>query len=212
MSDELFAWLLFAVLVGGVGWLLGIAAFFRAGRALREVAALRVALTQSPDRVSEQPVAAPALIEPPVVPATATQTGPELDGAPVPPSGLPPPTPQQPRRRDLEELVTARWGVWLGAAALLFAGVFLIRHAVEENWLGPAVRCTAMALLGFVLIGGWALTRRPATMLPYPDQVPAGLAAGGIVILFGGAYAASVLYALVPSSPQRAALSKRSDR
>lgn len=194
MFDELFGWLLLAVLVGGVGWLLGVVAFFRAGRALREVAGLRAALAQASGRVPEQ--AGAATLVPAVVPAVATPTEAELDGAPaLPPS-------QKPRRRrDLEELITARWGVWLGAAALLFAGVFLVRYAAEEGWLGPAVRCAAMAMLGLALIGGGLLlARRPATALPYPDQAPAGLAAGGVVMLFGGAYAASVLYALVPPS------------
>ncbi len=203
MFDELLGWLLLAVLVGGVGWLLGIAAFFRAGRALREVAALRAALAQAPDRVPGQagavPVTPPVVL--PVMPAVAPIPEPEPDAAAIPLS-VPPPAPRQrPKRRDIEDLITARWGVWLGAAALLFAGVFLVRYAVEEGWLGPAVRCTAMALLGLALIGGGlALTRRPATALPFPDQAPAGLAAGGVVMLFGGAYAASVLYALVPPS------------
>lgn len=194
MFDELLGWLLLAVLVGGVGWLLGVAAFFRAGRALREVAALRVALAQGSDRVPGQAGAVPVM--PPAVPAAAPV--PEPDAAPVPPPAPPPAPEQRPKRRDLEELITARWGVWLGAAALLFAGVFLVRYAAEEGWLGPAVRCGAMALLGLALIGGGlALARRPATK-PTPDQAPAALAAGGVVMLFGGAYAAGVLYALVP--------------
>ncbi len=200
MFDEVFAWLLFAGLLGGVGWLLGIAAFFRSARALRQIAELRVALTRVSDPVRGQAVAAPAPPVSPVVPATAPSIEPKPDGAPALPSGPSLPPRRQSRRRfDLEELVAARWGVWLGAAALLFAGVFLVRYAVEEGLLGPAVRCAAMALLGFALIGGGlVLARHPATALPTPDQAPAGLAAGGVVMLFGGAYAASVLYALVP--------------
>ena len=109
------------------------------------------------------------------------------------------PPPPQRRSFDLEEALTARWGVWLGAAALLLAGVFLVRYAVEEALLGPAVRCAVMALLGAGLVaGGLTLARRPARALPYADQAPAALAAGGVVILFGAAYALGVLYALVP--------------
>jgi len=40
--------------------------------------------------------------------------------------------------RDLETLLTARWDVWLGSTALLLAGVFLIRCAVDQELLGPA--------------------------------------------------------------------------
>jgi uncharacterized membrane protein len=108
-----------------------------------------------------------------------------------------------PRRRPgLEEALTLRWGTWLGAAALLLAGVFLVRTAVEEGWLGPEARCALAALLGAALVGGaeW-LRRKPAPErpnIPWPDYAPQALAAGGVAVLFGAAYATAVLYALVP--------------
>ncbi|MDB5371365.1 MAG: putative rane protein, partial [Belnapia sp.] len=43
--------------------------------------------------------------------------------------------------------------------------------------------------------------RRPAAdrpNIPWPDQAPAALAAGGVAILFGATYAAGVMYALLP--------------
>lgn len=112
------------------------------------------------------------------------------------------PMPSPPPRRSLEETISLRWGVWLGAAALLLAGVFLIRYAVEEGLLGPAARCVLAALLGFALIlGGEWLARQPAPRripgIP-PDQAPAALSAGGVAALFGAAYGASVLYGLLP--------------
>ena len=126
----------------------------------------------------------------------------------------PPPNPRRLRCRTrsppaaagLEEALTLRWGVWLGAGALLLAGVFLVRMAVEEGWLGPELRCGLAGLLGLGLILGAAwLRRRPAAErpnipagIPWPDQVPAALAAGGVAILFGAAYATGVMYALVP--------------
>ncbi|WP_237213658.1 DUF2339 domain-containing protein [Falsiroseomonas oryziterrae] len=99
-------------------------------------------------------------------------------------------------------MLTQRWGVWLGAAMLLLAAVFLLRTAIEEGWLGPTARCTLAALLGFALVLGaeW-LRRRPATPqagIPWPDQAPAALAAGGAAALFGASYGAAGLYALVP--------------
>ena len=178
--------------VGGGGWLLGIIGFFRAGRALREVAILRDAMARgaaapkAADLVTlEVPLAAPVVDQ--VVPAFVE---------PVPAPVLAPPPPK--RTDDLETMIAARWGVWLGAATLLLAGVFLVRYAAEEGWLGPFVRCLGLATLGAGLVGlGFRAARRPVTTLRFADQVPAALAAGGVVMLFGAAYAASVLYALV---------------
>ncbi|MBW6398512.1 DUF2339 domain-containing protein [Roseomonas sp. HJA6] len=124
---------------------------------------------------------------------------PEAEPAPPPPwARQGPPRPQ----RSLEELITQRWGVWLGAGALLLAAIFLIRTAVEEGWLGPGARCALAALLGAVLIlgGEWLARRsaaidRPGTL---PDYAPAALTAGGLAALFGAAYAATGLYTLLP--------------
>lgn len=188
MFDDLIIWAILIGLVSGAGWLLGIAGYFRAGRALRELAALREALSQG--RVAAPlpaPSLAPSIVEAlPIAEPVATDIAPPLTAA------------EPKRREDLETLLTARWGVWLGAATLLLAGVFLVRYAVEEGWLGPAVRCVGLALLGAGLIGlGFRTARRPITTLRFADQTPAALAAGGVVMLFGAAYAAGVLYALV---------------
>jgi len=113
-----------------------------------------------------------------------------------PAAGAPPPGP------SLEELLTQRWGVWLGAGALLLAGVFLVRFAVEEGWLGPAARSALAAGLGVLLIlGGEWLARRPAPpagLRALPDYGPPALAAGGVAALFGAAYAATAMYGLLP--------------
>jgi uncharacterized membrane protein len=132
-------------------------------------------------------------------PPEAPDAGPHPDPAPA---GAPPPwaggTPDRPRQ-SLEELITQRWGVWLGAGALMLAAVFLIRFAVEEGWLGPAARSAAAAVLGLALVaaGEW-LARRPAAGSGLPDLAPAALAAGGVAALFGAAYAAAVMYGLLP--------------
>jgi len=71
---------------------------------------------------------------------------------------------------------THRWGVWLGAGALLLAAVFLIRIAVEEGGSARralrAWRCCSRLLL---ILGGEWLARRPVpgaggcrTMRPPP--------------------------------------------
>ncbi len=140
-------------------------------------------------------------------PATVAETGPAMGGPlppPIPDLPRPPPIPPAPAKpsRDLETLLTARWGVWLGSAALLLAGVFLIRYAVEQELLGPGARCVLAALLGVALLAAaeW-LTRHEPPEIPGPfhaDQAPAGLAAGGTAILFGAAYGAGPFYDLLP--------------
>lgn len=159
--------------------------------------------------------AAPVETETP--PETLTPAEAETPAEPVPtrPEALEPPTeptpepvaPTPPTRpipkptRDLEDLLTARWGVWLGSAALLLAGVFLIRYAVEQELLGPAARCVLAALLGAALlaVAEW-LTRHEPPAIPGPfrtDQAPAALAAGGTAVLFGAAYGAGPFYDLL---------------
>ena len=192
MFDDLIGPLMLALLVGGLGWLLGIIGFFRAGAALAELRTLRMQLAGT------APVA-PASVpftEPPAAEPTAAEPPPP--GIELPPLDAAPPAPS-PKRRDFEEILTTRWGVWLGAAALLLSGVFLLRYAVEAGWFGPAMRCTTAALAGAALVAAGDRARRhPVPALPYPDYVPAALAAGGTAILFGAAYGAGVLYALVP--------------
>lgn len=174
--------------------MLGIVGFLRAGRALREVAILRETMargfapaSRADSEIEAVPVAVPAA-EIPIVPIAEPIIAAVPDPEPAP----------RPRSADLETMITARWGVWLGAATLLLAGVFLVRYAAEEGWLGPFVRCLGLAGLGAALIGlGFRAARRPVTTLRFADQAPAALAAGGVVMLFGAAYAASVLYALV---------------
>jgi uncharacterized membrane protein len=189
------------------GWVLGIAGFVRAGRARRladaaaaelmrlraEVAALRAGV---PIPVAEAPVAeAPLAAVPEPEPAEPV---PEPVLSPEPATEPQPAPPPAPPGRSLEEVLALNWGVWLGAGALLLAGIFLIRYAVEEGWLGPATRTGLAALLGVALViaGEWLGRRPPRGSLP--DHAPAALAAGGVAVLFGAAYAAASLYALLP--------------
>ncbi len=201
-----------------LGWLAGISAWRQVRKLREEVAVLRRALLDAGIAVPETAAAGQARWTPPA-PATATApANPNPWAAPrpqpashtvaaqedaAPAEALPPPAAEPPKRRPgLEEALTLRWGTWLGAGALLLAGVFLLRTAIEEGWLGPEARCALAAMLAVALILGaeW-LRRRPAPErpgIPWPDQAPAALAAGGVAILFGAAYATAVMYALVP--------------
>ena len=177
------------ILFALAGWVLGIMGFFSARRALGEVAALR-------DHVARMPVVrASPWAEAPSVAAEAPVSEPVAEPVMAEPVPSLPPS----KSADLETILATRWGIWLGAAALLMAGVFLVRYAVEQDLLGPAIRCALAALLGCALIGGaeW-LRRRPSPFGVAADQAPPALAAGGVAVLFGAAYGAGVLYALVP--------------
>jgi uncharacterized membrane protein len=210
-----------------LGWLAGISAWRQVRRLRGEVAVLRQALrdagiavpdtAEAANRTPWAPPAPAAAAEPASAnpnPWAAARKEPEwhtvaaqedaMAGGTTPPPPPPsPPAADPPRRRPgLEEALTLRWGTWLGAAALLLAGVFLLRTAIEEGWLGPEARCALAAVLAVALILGaeW-LRRRPLPErpnIPWPDQAPAALAAGGVAILFGAAYATAVMYALVP--------------
>ncbi len=189
-----------------LGWALGIAGYRKASALQRRVQALEEAVRTGaplaapappPPSPWSQPAEAPQPVaEAEPAPEPVAEPEPVMAAAPAEPA--PPPAP----RPGIEELLTLRWGVWLGSAALLLAGVFLVRTAVEEGWLGPGPRCVLAGLLGLALVGGAAwLRRRPAEErpgIPWPDQAPAALAAGGLAILFGAAYAAGPMYGLVP--------------
>jgi len=188
-----------------IGWCLGISAW-RQVRSLRaEVAALRRALEEAGVAIA---ATAPQPLPHPTTWATPVPTrGPNPWRTPQPETAAPPPeaepaAPSTLRRPGMEEALTLRWGIWLGAGALLLAGIFLVRTAVEEGWLGPAERCLLAALLGLALVGGAEWLRRRAAQediwLPWSDHAPQALAAGGVAVLFGAAYATAVLYALVP--------------
>ena len=136
----------------------------------------------------QTPAMADRVEPPPMPPAEPVASRPAARR--VPKSGL-----------DLEDLLTARWGVWLGSAALLLAGVFLIRYAVERELLGPGARCVLAGLLGGALLAAAEfLSRHEPPSIPGPfraDQAPAALAAGGTAALFGAAYGAGPFYGIL---------------
>ena len=197
VMDDLVMWGVIIVLVAGAGWLAGIVGLIRAGRALHEIAELRRQM--APPTVAPAPASPWSVDSPPVAGAAEPRSAVVAARQSVGPTDTPPAAKRPSRSTaEFEALVTARWGVWLGAAMLLLAGVFLIRYVADEGWLTPAVRCAGLACLGAGLIAlAFRAAERPVTTLGFADQVPAGLAAGGVAMLFGAAYAAGSLYALV---------------
>ncbi len=144
------------------------------------------------------PLGTPPLGTPLPEPGAAPPTEPELNPAPAKVAR---------KRIDLEQALTQRWGVWLGAAALLLSAVFLVRYAAERGALGPAARCMLAVLLGAALVAGAWWVRRGAEgggatirgVRLDADRVPAALAAGGVAMWLAASYGAGPLYELVPS-------------
>jgi uncharacterized membrane protein len=198
------------------GWVLGIIGFFSALSAHAQLRRLHAMLSLQelrPAGSGETAEVGFARVPPrPIAQLSGAPPAdaPSADAPPAvnhPPARLPPP-------RDLEALLTTNWGVWVGSAALLLAGVFLVRYAVEQELLGPAARCGLAALLGAILLGGAEFLHRhegPPLAGPFRiDQAPSGLAAGGTAFLFGAAYGAGPFYALLPPLPAFAAMAAAS--
>ncbi len=198
------------VLLAIAGCVLGYLGWRKGQRALAEVAALRawIAAQGLGGPAAVAPAAHPWAGQPAGLPAEPPETADSAPATSLPPElhpdATPQPAPAPPRTRiDIEQLLTQRWGIWLGALALLLAGVFLVRTAVEQGWLGPAPRCALGGALGLALIGAAEWLRRRASppkpqAMPLADQAPAALAAGGVAVLFAAAYAAGPMYELVP--------------
>jgi len=211
--------LLLVVAVVG-GWLLGIIAFFRVAGLRAELVVLRAAVARL-SWAEQLAQAKPAFAEP--------ASSPQAETVAAAPAEAPRPTPEPPAfapagqqaetatklpKPDFEALLTMRWGVWLGAAAILLSGVFLIRYAAEQGFLGPAMRCAVAVLLGIALIAMAELLQRRTIHIPTGpfsvDQAPPGLAAGGVAVLLGAAYGAGPFYGLLPPALGFAALAAAS--
>src|SRR6185312_764143 len=136
----------------------------------------------------------------PVPPPVADSPKPVISLSPAPPPPVLPPR-AAPEAKSIEETLTSRWLVWVGALAIALAGTFLVRYAIENGLLGPTARVTLGLLLGIVLIaGGEWLRRRPlerAIAAVRTDHVPPALTASGLFIAFASVYAAYSLYHLI---------------
>lgn len=95
-------------------------------------------------------------------------------------------------RKDLEGRLGGRVYGWLGGIALALAGIFLVKHSIEQGWLSPGVRVGLGILFGFVLLGVAQWMRRQSSNLGQ------ALSAASVAVLYAALFAGVALYDLVP--------------
>jgi uncharacterized membrane protein len=99
----------------------------------------------------------------------------------------------------IERWIVQRWIIAVGGVTAALGGLFIVRYSIEQGWLGPEGRVVLGALVGLGLIAGAEWVRQRAEKAAEREaQVPAALAAAGLVTLYGVAYAAYVFYGLIP--------------
>ncbi|MGK6318708.1 DUF2339 domain-containing protein [Sphingomonas sp. DT-204] len=111
--------------------------------------------------------------------------------------GAPPPrVPAMLPRLNLEDAIGGRLPIWIGGAALILAGFFLVRYSVETGLLGPAVRTILAALFSLLLVVASEVARRLSLTRDDP-RVGQVLAGAGVASAYGTLYIAAAQYHLV---------------
>lgn len=169
----------------------------------RELRAVEARLGASPARPAPEPTpdAEAESVEPAGEPDAEIepQPAPETDDAAAAPEPILATSARgEAPRRDFEAQLAGGWFVWIAAAALILAGVFLVREAIQQGWLTPAMRVLGGGLLGVVLLGAaeW-LRRNDPSVSERAFHAPAALAVGGVSALFAAILAARHLYGLL---------------
>lgn len=97
---------------------------------------------------------------------------------------------------SLERFIGGSLPIWIGGAALVLAGFFLVRYSIESGLLGPSARTLLAALFALGLIGGSEVARRlPATQ--DDPRVAQALAGAGVASFYATLYLAAALYHLI---------------
>lgn len=145
--------------------------------------------SQSTDALRPSPVAEVARAAPWRFPGI----GPENSAPSTPPPPTKPPV-------DFESMIAGRLPIWIGGAALVLAGFFLVRWSIESGLLSPAVRVVLAALFAVALIVASEAARRIPTTADDP-RIGQVLAGAGIASAYGTLYMAAALYDLIAALP-----------
>lgn len=173
--------LMLAVAVPIVALVLAIVTFRRLGMLQRRIESLESPKHGAPTTVAESPAPPPWAPTPVATAPSATQSA-----APIPPR---PPA----ARIDLEQIIGRRALGWVAVVLLIFAAAFFLRHAYENQWVGPQGQVGIGILAGLAMVGaGWRHHVRGWLRF---SRV---LTAAGIVVLFLSVYSSYAFYQLVP--------------
>ena len=95
---------------------------------------------------------------------------------------------------NLEAKIGIRAFVWLGAIALAWAGILMVKYSLHQGWISPPLRIALGFLLGitFLAIGEW--TRN------HVFRISQAFSSAGIADLYASLLAAHHLYHLIGTS------------
>ena len=184
MESEIALILFLLIAVAGtvlVGGILGMVAMARVTALRKEVASIREAVAGL--RGGPAPVAPPAPARaappplPPVVPPPRPGESPlsgleaalELAATRAPASAPPPAPAEAPTPSggvgQLESKIGRQWIAWVGAVVVFLSAAFFLKHAFDNDWIGPTgqVIISALVSVGILAVGsrfvgkGWAV-------------------------------------------------------
>src|SRR5436309_261074 len=167
--------------------------------ALAKSAGLKASIDELKRRVMEverpAEAAAPKLASvkaetPPPLPAFVTAAQPSKPKT-EPASSVP--QRPSPTPFNWESILGVKLFAWIGGLALFLGVVFFVKYAFENNWITPAMRVVAGAIIGIALL---IVSLLPAVRR---YRVPAqSLCATAVLILYADIYAAHSFYGLIP--------------
>ena len=146
-----------------------------------------------PDAMAAETEAEP-LAQPVAEPVAAMEAPEEKDAWSDPAAQQAPAKPKQ----SLESIIAAQWTVWVGGVALALAGIFAVKYSIDQGFFSPAVRLSAAALFGLILVAAGEFLRRrdmPEGADAFQHaMIPGVLTAAGTLTLFGAVYVAHGFY------------------
>ena len=114
--------------------------------------------------------------------------------APAPPPPPAPPAPAKPAK-SVESLIGAHWLNRVGIAAILVGAAFFLKLAIDNEWIGPAMRVGIGAVIGIaLLVASDIFHRRGHRLFAHSLEVVA------VGVLYLSIWAASQTYTLIPNS------------
>jgi len=125
---------------------------------------------------------------------------PQPAAEPVTPVTSQPAEPQPVIRKGLEQQIGTQWILVAGIVCVIAAVGFILKHAIDEAWLGPWARVSAVAAGGIVAFVIGEITRRRGY-----EVVAKGVSAMGFALLYAAVFWAYRGYHLVDSTPAFAA-------